>query len=118
MSKLREAAQQALEALEAVDGTITALLGNLLGSPDTDAPGAKVRAAITALRAALAQEQASSWHDGVLEGQLRERERWLAQKQAEPVQMHPSQFIELIKGKEAMVGVPVYWAEWPSKETT
>ena len=37
-------------------------------------------------------------------------------QQAEPVQMHPSQFAELIKGKETMIGVPVYWAEWPSKE--
>ena len=37
-------------------------------------------------------------------------------QQAEPVQMHPSQFAELIKGREAMIGVPVYWSEWPTKE--
>ena len=37
-------------------------------------------------------------------------------EQAEPVQMHPSQFAEMIKGKEALTGIPVYWAEWPSKE--
>ena len=37
-------------------------------------------------------------------------------EQAEPVQMHPSQFAEMIKGKEAMTGIPVYWAEWPNKE--
>lgn len=48
---------QALNALEEVDGAITALLGSLLGSPDEDAPGTRVRAAITDLRAALAQEQ-------------------------------------------------------------
>lgn len=48
---------QALGALEEVDGLITALLGSLLGSPDEDAPGARVRAAITALRITLAQEQ-------------------------------------------------------------
>ena len=47
--------------------------------------------AITALRAVLAQQD-------------------------EPVQMHPSQFAELIKGKETMIGVPVYWSEWPTKE--
>ena len=41
----------------------------------------------------------------------------LAQEQAESVQMHPSQFAELIKGKETMIGVPVYWSEWPTKET-
>ena len=39
-----------------------------------------------------------------------------AQEQAAPVQMHPSQFAELIKGKETMIGVPVYWSEWPTKE--
>lgn len=44
---------QALHALEDVDGSITALLGGLLGSPDPDAPGAKVRAAISAIRGAL-----------------------------------------------------------------
>lgn len=49
-------------------------------------------AAMAALRAALAQQD-------------------------KPVQMHPSQFAELIKGKEAMIGVPVYWSEWPTKET-
>lgn len=73
MTDLREAAQQALEALEL----------------EMDTRRCKV--AITALRAALVQ-------------------------QAEPVQMHPSQFAELIKGKEAMIGVPVYWSEWPTKE--
>jgi hypothetical protein len=56
MQDLRTAALMALEALESVDGTISNLLGSLLGAPDTDAPGAKVRASITALRAALAAE--------------------------------------------------------------
>lgn len=45
----------ALEALENVDGLIIALLGSLLGSPESDAPGAKVQTAIAALREALAQ---------------------------------------------------------------
>lgn len=53
----RAVVQQALDALEDVDGPITALLGGFLGSPDADAPGAKVRASITALRAALAQAE-------------------------------------------------------------
>lgn len=91
----RRVMEQALEALEEVDGPITALLGSLLGSPAEDAPGTKVRASITALRAALAQEQATgSWHDGVLEGQLREREHWLAQ-QPESVQ-EPVAKVELM----------------------
>ena len=57
MSDLRAAAQQALGALEDVDGPITTLLGSILGSPDPDAPGAKVRTAIAALRAALARPE-------------------------------------------------------------
>lgn len=69
VSNLREAAQQALEALEDVDGLITALLGGLLGSPDADAPGAKVQTAIAALRAALEQDEKPvakirTWHKG------------------------------------------------------
>lgn len=48
---------QALNALEEVDGLITALLGSLLGIPDEDAPGTRVRAAITALYTALELEQ-------------------------------------------------------------
>ena len=56
----RAVMQQALEALE------------------QDNPAGRT-ATIAAVRAA--QEQATgSWHDGVLEGQLRERERWLAQE--------------------------------------
>ena len=66
----RTVVEQALEALEDVDGPITALLGSLLGSPDADAPGAKVRTAITALRAALAQQaepvQPGAWKQGNL----------------------------------------------------
>ena len=77
----RAVMQQALEALYEE----TAWFG----------PTPKGAAAIAALRAALAQEQATgSWHDGVLEGQLREREHWLAQ-QHEPVQ-EPVAKVELM----------------------
>ena len=44
----------------------------------------EIEKAQNAFRAAMAQQQAGSWQDGVLEGHLRERERWLAQEQAEP----------------------------------
>lgn len=47
---------------------------------------------------------------------IRVLENILEKTTAEPVQMHPSQFAELIKGKETMIGVPVYWSEWPTKE--
>ena len=77
MSDLRIAAQQALEAL--------------IGDQDLMVETAekhweyKTDLAIAALRAALTQQATGSWRDGVLEGQLRERERWLAQ-QPEPAQ--------------------------------
>lgn len=52
MTDLRAAAQQALEALKSCSGV-----------PHWPA----LQPTIDALRAALAQEQAGSWHDGVLE---------------------------------------------------
>jgi len=32
------------------------------------------------------------------------------------MQVRPSEFAELIKGKETVAGIPAYWAEWPNKE--
>jgi len=32
------------------------------------------------------------------------------------MQVRPSEFAELIKGKEEVTGIPAYWAEWPNKE--
>jgi len=32
------------------------------------------------------------------------------------MQVRPSEFAELIKGKEEVAGIPAYWAEWPNKE--
>jgi len=32
------------------------------------------------------------------------------------MQVRPSEFAELIKGKETVTGIPAYWAEWPNKE--
>ena len=78
MSDLRTAAQQAL-------GFVTSEAWGTTPYMDVRVyeDAARLR---DALRAALAQEQATgSWHDGVLEGQLREREYWLAQ-QPEPAQ--------------------------------
>ena len=31
-------------------------------------------------------------------------------------QLRPSEFAKLIKDKETLTGIPVYWAEWPNKE--
>jgi hypothetical protein len=70
MTDLHKAAQQALWALQY--------------HVEMTWPIDRTSEAIFNLRAALAQQQAGSWQDGVLEGHLRERERWLAQEQAEP----------------------------------
>lgn len=32
------------------------------------------------------------------------------------MQVRPSEFAQIIKGKESATGVPAYWAEWPNKE--
>lgn len=77
MTDLHKAAQQALEALDSIDVGYRSPSGDPL---EVSLDEAKCEAAIAALRAALAQERAGSWQDGVLEGHLRERERWLAQE--------------------------------------
>ena len=150
MSDLRQAAQQALEALEYGQHSLKQISEHQWES--------RGQLAMDALRAALAQKHDPVAHSGwVLREVLfdngepighREPQHSpaaLAQQaeqqpmhpelqkmwedhidkcfraipvpeQAEPVQMHPSDFAKLIKGKEAMTGIPVYWAEWPSKE--
>lgn len=87
VAALRLTSKQALEALDEARE-----FTELYDTEHAAAVNERCHENITALRAALAQ-------------------------QAAPVQMHPSQFAELIKGKETMIGVPVYWSEWPTKET-
>ena len=102
VAALRLASQQALEALEDFGQRYYENTGEVLH-----------RDVYRALRAALAQEA----EPVLVQGELPPRYVARSPVQAEPVQMHPSQFAELIKGKEAMIGVPVYWSEWPTKET-
>jgi hypothetical protein len=92
MTDLHKAAQQALEAWQRY----------LLG----ECPQWKLMERFEALRAALAQQQAGSWQDGVLEGHLRERERWLAQEQAEPVE--PVAWYQK-RGQEVLTSHPACW---------
>jgi len=33
-------------------------------------------------------------------------------------QVSPAAFAEIVKSREEIVGIPVYWAEWPNKETS
>ena len=45
--------------------------------------------------------------------EVRRRER---EKRGQAMQVRPSEFVQLVKGNEALTGLPVYWAEWPNKE--
>jgi len=38
------------------------------------------------------------------------------EKNDEPVQVSPLQFVEMVMEKEHLVGKPIFWAEWPNKE--
>ncbi len=38
--------------------------------------------------------------------------------QHEPVKVSPHEFVEVVTGKENLVGITVMWAEWPTKEAT
>lgn len=94
------------EKIQATDPELSAALGwpGGISDPVLD------RKVLLQMVAALMQDKL--WEDH------RVKHLWdHVQEQDEPVQMHPSQFAELIKGKETMVGVPVYWSEWPTKET-
>ena len=31
-------------------------------------------------------------------------------------QVHPHEFLRTVEGKEEFVGMPIIWAEWPTKE--
>jgi hypothetical protein len=36
--------------------------------------------------------------------------------QPDTVQVSPLEFVTRVTGKEEIIGVPVFWAQWPSKE--
>ena len=40
----------------------------------------------------------------------------LAQPEQEPVQVSVLEFVEMVFEKEHLVGRPIVWAQWPSKE--
>ena len=85
--------------------------------------------AVDALRTALEQQQAepvavyqwrkqgcADWYDGHPDysdcgGPYETRTLHIA-----AMQVRPSEFIRIVEGKETVTGIPVYWAEWPSKE--
>jgi len=75
--------------------------------------------AIKALEEALAKQEQDEpkkkWKGQIDNDEFFES---LEQEQDEhlSMQVRPSEFAELIKGKETVTGIPAYWAEWPNKE--
>ena len=118
MSALHKAAQLALEALEYGQHSlkqISEYQWESRGQLAMDALKAALDAALKAQAGCDTETDCTSQPWCRISGECHRKQE---QKQVDPVQVHPSQFIQLIKGKEDMIGVPVYWAEWPSKETT
>ena len=37
-------------------------------------------------------------------------------QEQKPVQVSPLEFVEMVMGKEHLIGNPIFWAEWPNKE--
>ena len=76
-------------------------------------------------------QSSMAWQEGFEAGAASERDRIkaanapeiekvnaLLARLAQPaaMQVRPSEFAQLVKGKEALLGLPAYWAEWPNKE--
>ena len=42
----------------------------------------------------------------------------LIERLAQPfaMQVRPAEFVQIIKSKETLTGIPSYWAEWPNRE--
>ena len=42
----------------------------------------------------------------------------LNERLAQPfaMQVRPAEFVQTIKSKETLTGIPSYWAEWPNRE--
>jgi hypothetical protein len=40
----------------------------------------------------------------------------LPDREQEPVQVSPLEFVEMVMEKEHLIGNPIFWAEWPNKE--
>jgi hypothetical protein len=42
----------------------------------------------------------------------------LQERLAQPfaMQVRPAEFVQIIKSKETLTGIPSYWAEWPNRE--
>jgi len=39
-----------------------------------------------------------------------------SEQEQKPVQVSPLEFVEMVMGKEHLIGNPIFWAEWPNKE--
>ena len=39
-----------------------------------------------------------------------------SEQEQKPVQVSPLECVEMVMGKEHLIGNPIFWAEWPNKE--
>ena len=113
MTDLKQAAQQALEALESglAFDTHSDVLQNLrtaLEQPEQQADPVAVYQ--------WRKQGCADWYDGHPDysdcgGPYETRTLRIA-----AMQVHPLEFCQMVEGKETVTGIPMYWAEWPSKE--
>ena len=120
MTNLRQAAQQALDAIH---------LCLWAGDKHLLMPAHEALRTVL-LQPPLPVQEPTPWRDMVVVSLVREginkhRARELADHfatQPPPVQepleqLRPAEFIQLTKGKEAVTGIPAYcWSEWLNKE--
>ena len=71
--------------------------------------------AITIDRAVVAQALEALEYGGLVKKQQALTALRAAFAQPSARQVSPAAFAEIVKGREEIVGVPVYWAQWPTE---
>ena len=71
-----------------------------------------------ALKRALERFESMNHEDSMFAGEFDEEIAAIKEALAQPdtVQVSPLEFVTRVTGKEEIIGVPVFWAQWPSKE--
>jgi hypothetical protein len=113
MTDLRQAAQAVLDAWDSPlwkTGTTAAKIADLRAALEQQAEPVAVYQ--------WRKQGCADWYDGHPDysdcgGPYETRTLRIA-----AMQVHPLEFCQMVEGKETVTGIPMYWAEWPSKEGT
>ena len=110
MTDLRQAAQQVLDAWDDPAG-----MKDLCVAMDTLRTALEQQAEPVAVYQ-WRKQGCADWYDGHPDysdcgGPYETRTLRIA-----AMQVHPLEFCQMVEGKETVTGIPMYWAEWPSKE--